>query len=219
MTSRSPSPLMPKGTYLSSDLSCSLSRKKLSMWIHQNTPDLIINNAGFGLYGEALEHSTESQLEMLEVNGKAVLELTLEAARALQKQNKKGTILNISSVASFHPYPSFAVYGASKAFVNFVSQALDEEFKPYGIRVITACPGKIATSFQQRASQGKCLNKEPFAMSAQKAAQLILKQLERKRGLYIFDWRYRLACRLARCVPKTVVQSILRSEGRRRARA
>jgi short-subunit dehydrogenase len=185
------------------------ARKKVVAWIHQHTPDLLINNAGFGLYGDVLQHPTKSTLEILEVNANAALELTLEAAKALRAQNKKGTILNVSSVAAFYPYPSFAIYAAAKACVNHFSQALDREFKPYGIRVLTACPGKIATSFQQRASQGRFLKHEPFTMSPQKAARLIWKQIEKQKPLYVFDWPYRLALSLTACLPKCLVQQLL----------
>ena len=133
-------------------------------WIQEECPSLIINNAGAGLYGPALSHSTQEQLDLLELNAKALLELTLEGARALQKQSKKGTILNIASAAGLFPYPTFSVYSASKGFVTTLSQALDAELKPQGIRVLVACPGQIATSFRQKASKGAFNKKTPLTL-------------------------------------------------------
>lgn len=104
--------------------------------IQAQVPNIVINNAGFGLYGDALTYSIQEQLEMLDVNGRAVLEMTLKAGEALISAKKNGTILNISSAAAFQILPTMAVYAASKAFVNHFSQALDFEFKKNGIRVL-----------------------------------------------------------------------------------
>jgi len=193
--------------YLCADLS--QSRQNVVAWIQEHAPDLVINCAGFGLYGDALSLDIKKQLEMLEVNANAVLELTLEAAKALVKAKKRGTIVNISSAAGFFVYPSFAVYAASKTFVNQLSQALDIEFEPYGIRVLSSCPGKIATNFQRRASQNRYTKSEPFTMSAVKAARLVWKQIEQGKREYIFDWRYRLGVLFSRILPSALLQKFL----------
>ena len=67
--------------FISADLSTAEGRRHIVQAIHENCPDLVINNAGFGFIGEALTYQTNEQVEILEVNGKAVLELSLEAAR------------------------------------------------------------------------------------------------------------------------------------------
>ncbi|MBI2809858.1 MAG: SDR family NAD(P)-dependent oxidoreductase, partial [Candidatus Melainabacteria bacterium] len=129
------------------DLSDPKERRRLSERVRTIRPDLIINNAGFGLYGPVLSHTLDANAEMIRVNIDALLELTYEGAQALVAAGEKGTIVNISSAAAFTSYPTFAVYAASKAFVNNFSEGLEAELRPKGVRVLTVCPGPIATDF------------------------------------------------------------------------
>jgi short-subunit dehydrogenase len=188
-------------------------RKEVVAAIHARCPDLIVNNAGIGLYGGVLENPISQSLEMLEVNIKALVEITLEGARTLVSKGKTGTILNVSSAAAFQIFPSFAVYSASKTFVNRFTESLDEEFRPYGIRVLAACPGMVGTRFQERAGakhQETARNKK--FMTPEFAAQEIWKQIDRGQTIRIFDWRYRLGTLLSRyLIPKRWLAKILKS--------
>lgn len=176
------------------DLSDQVSRKILVEHIHEKTPDLVINNAGFGIYGNAVSTPVEEQLDILTVNGLAVVEITLESIKSLLKNNRKGIILNVSSAAAFQVFPGFAVYSASKAFVNQFSVSLDYETKAQGIRVLTACPGMVKTGFRKRASKGNSENHEDLAvMEASYAAKEIWHQILKETPIHIFNWRYRLA--------------------------
>jgi uncharacterized protein len=178
--------------------------------IKQSLPDLVINNAGFGLLGEALAYETQQQLEILEVDGKAVLELTLETAKALSSKGKKGIIVNVSSAAGeVAVAPGFAVYAASKALVNHFSQSLDAEFQSLGIRVLASCPGRVKTHFFQRAGQNKP-SFEAMMMTSQFAAEQIWQQIQKAKGLYIFDWKTRLLVYLSKCLPKKWVAYVYR---------
>lgn len=205
------SELMPKVSVIMHvcDLAKQEERKNLIALIRQKIPDLLINCAGFGLYGPCLDHPSEESLAMIEVNVSALTEITLEAARALRAENKRGTILNVSSAAAFFAYPTFAVYAASKAFVNQFSQAVDTEMKPYGIRVLCACPGQIVTEFRQRASKGHPQQPDRRSMSAEFAAQEIWKQIESGKGVHVFDWRYHWMVALSRLFPKKLIQRLL----------
>jgi uncharacterized protein len=176
-------------------------RSPILSWIQEECPSLIINNAGAGLYGPAFLHSTKEQLDLLELNGKALLELTLESARVLQKKGKKGIILNIASAAGLFPYPTFSVYSASKGFVKTLSQALDAELKPQGIRVLVACPGQIATSFRQKASKGVFNKKTPLTLPINLVVKKLLKQIEREKPYSIIDYRYKILLALIRLLP------------------
>lgn len=179
---------------LSVDLSNQISRKKLVERIHERNPDLVINNAGFGIYGDAISTPVDEQLDILTVNGLAVVEITLESIKALLKNNRKGTILNVSSAAAFQVFPGFAVYSASKAFVNQFSESLDYETKARGIRVLAACPGMVKTGFRKRASKGISESNQDFgAMEASFAAKEIWHQILKGKPIHIFNWRYRLA--------------------------
>jgi len=197
---------LPQVTIFPADLSKPHERKDLIKKLEEYIPDLIINNAGFGLYGDAIHLTLEEQLEMVEVNVNAVMEISISMAKCLRSHEKKGVIVNISSASAFFTIPAFATYTATKSFVNQFSQTLDEELKPSGIRVLTSCPGQIKTAFRERASHGHPQQPSLFAMTPKKAAQHILWQIEKGKSLYVFDWKYRLT----RFIPKRWISSLLR---------
>lgn len=192
------------------DLAQPLERKKLTQLIQEKQPDLVINNAGFGLYGPVLFHSATEMAQIVEVNVQALMELSIESARALVQACRHGMIVNISSAAAFFSYPTFSVYAASKGFVNQFSEALDVELKPLGVRVLTVCPGQIDTEFRTRASGNYPQKKDKITMSAKTAAQLILKQVEKGKTLSIIDWRYQWLVALAKLLPKKLLQLLLK---------
>lgn len=195
---------------LTADLAVPAERQKIIEVIDKVLPDLIVNNAGFGLLGEALAYDVHQQLEILEVDAKAVLEFTLVAAKAYLSQRKKGIILNVSSAAGEVPVaPGFAVYAASKACVNHFSQSLDVEFSANGVRVLVACPGKVKSRFHQRAGQNK-LALEDLMMNSQFAAEQIWKQIQREKGMNIFDWKTHVLVALSKWVPKKWVAYVYR---------
>jgi uncharacterized protein len=111
--------------------------------------EYLINNAGFGLFGEAIKRDRAGQLAMIAVNIRAVTDLSLRFADSVIKY--KGGILNVGSIASFLPGPGMAVYYASKAYVLSFSEALRAELAPYGVRVTVLCPGPVPSEFQARA--------------------------------------------------------------------
>jgi short-subunit dehydrogenase len=126
-----------------------LPRLALAMEARDLEPEYIVNNAGFGLHGYAEMRDREELLDMIDLNMRALTELSLAFADSLQRQ--RGGILNVASVAGFLPAPAAAVYYASKAFVISFSEALHRELKPLGVRVTTLCPGPVHTEFQARA--------------------------------------------------------------------
>lgn len=198
-------------TTLAADLTDKRDRNKLIELIKKAIPDLVINNAGFGLYGEALSHSTQEQMAILEVNGNAALEISLEASRSLIAKGKNGVILNVSSSAAFHAFPYMAVYAAAKSFIVQFSLAFDSEVQSKGIRVLTACPGMVATQFSARAAKAQSMKPIGFAMTPQYAAEQIWWQIQKRKPCYIFDWRYRWGTYLSRLLPKKWISAILRS--------
>lgn len=197
-------------TAIAGDLANPADRKCLVAKIHENLPDLVVNNAGFGLYGEVLTYETQEQMGIVDVNVDAVLELTLEAARALRSAKKKGVILNVSSVAGYLVFPGLTVYAASKAFVTQVSQGLDEELVPYGIRVLTACPGAVHTSFRSRAAGASEVSRDSLSMDAAFAAEQLWKQIVKRKKVHIFDFKTRCFIFFARYFfPQSMLSKIL----------
>lgn len=206
---------------LSADLSKEEARARLLKEIAQKTPDLVINSAGIGLYGEVLRYPLKEQMQILKVNVEALTEITIEAARALKTQNRSGVIMNISSAAAFLHYPSFALYSSSKAYVNHFSRSFDAEIKQYGIRVLVSCPGQIHTSFRERASLGHDRSKPGFkTISVERAAALIWKQIQKKKPFEIIDFRYKLLLFIARfLLPHSFLQKKLQTELEKRRSA
>lgn len=108
--------------------------------------DWLINNAGFGSSGDFADLDLERELEIIDLNISALVALT---HRYLGKMRaaKRGTIINVSSAAGFQPIPFMATYAASKAFVSSFTEAIAEENRPFGIRILALCPGSTKTNF------------------------------------------------------------------------
>jgi len=111
--------------------------------------EYLVNNAGFGLFGHAIEMDRAEQLDMIAVNIRALTDLSLRFSDHLIRH--RGGILNVSSIAGFLPGPGMAVYYASKAYVLSFSEGLRGELASRGVRVTTLCPGPVPSEFQSRA--------------------------------------------------------------------
>src|SRR4029077_5127944 len=112
-------------------------------------PDVVVNNAGFGLAGAAASLDRAEQCAMVDLNVRALTDLSLAFVDALER--RRGGILNVASVAAYLPGPHMAIYYASKAYVLSFSEAWHGELKPRGVRVTALCPGPVQTGFQARA--------------------------------------------------------------------
>jgi short-subunit dehydrogenase len=111
--------------------------------------EFVVNNAGFGLFGNAIELDRAEQLGIIAVNIRAMTDLSLRFSDQLIRH--RGGILNVGSIAGFLPGPGMAVYYASKAYVLSLSEALRAELAPCGVRVTALCPGPVPSEFQARA--------------------------------------------------------------------
>lgn len=113
--------------------------------------DLVVNNAGFGLYGDDFaEHDIDDEDQLVLVNVRAVMRLT-HAALGPMLHRGTGDIINVSSVASFAPDAVAPTYAASKAWVTSFSQGLREQVSGSGVRIMALAPGLVPTGFQDRA--------------------------------------------------------------------
>jgi short-subunit dehydrogenase len=111
--------------------------------------EFVVNNAGFGMFGKATEMDRVQQLGILDVNVRALTDLTLRFSGSVIRTG--GGILNVSSIAGFLPGPGMAIYYASKAYVLSFTEALHQELGPQGVRVTALCPGPVPSEFQARA--------------------------------------------------------------------
>ncbi len=112
-------------------------------------PAIVVNNAGFGMLGEAADIDRDGQLTIVDLNIKATTDLSLRWLDSIKRH--RGGILNVASIASFLPGPGMAVYHASKAYLLSFTEAMHEELKSDGVRVCALCPGPVDTEFNDRA--------------------------------------------------------------------
>jgi short-subunit dehydrogenase len=162
--------------------------------------DLLVNNAGVGLYGPVLGPAPERVASMLRLNIVALTELALLLGRRMAERGS-GAILNVSSTSSFQPDPWVAVYGASKAFVTSFSLALGEELAPHGVRVLTFCPGLTRTEFDAVAQVRAAMGADWMYMSAEDSVKIALRALDRGRRLSVAGWMNSLVAFFARRAP------------------
>jgi short-subunit dehydrogenase len=131
--------------------------------------EYVVNNAGYGLFGKAIEMDRPGQLGIIAVNIRAMTDLSLRFSDHLIRH--RGGILNVGSIAGFLPGPGMAVYYASKAYVLSFSEALHRELAPRGVRVTALCPGPVPTEFQARAGFEPGFDSAILNVSASDVAQ------------------------------------------------
>jgi len=184
------------------DIAEALARRSLE-------PEIIVNNAGFGLLGTADKLDRAAQLAMIDVNVRALTELSLAFVESLER--RKGGILNVASTAGFLPGPGMAVYYASKAYVVSFSQALHQELKPRGVRVTALCPGPVPTEFQARAGMARDFFPAFLVRSAEAVAEDAYRGLKQGRALVIPGLPNKLVPALAGILPQPILASLMRS--------
>ena len=137
---------------LSADLTSKKGRAVVEARLDSAEPtvDLLVNNAGMGTYGKFVELSREGEAREIRLNVLALVQLSHAALSGMIGRGRGG-IINVSSLAGHQPTPLNATYGATKAFVTSFSQALHEELRGTGVKVMVLCPGFTRTEFQARA--------------------------------------------------------------------
>ncbi len=133
--------------------------------------DVLINNAGFGLFGSFAETDWERESAMLHVHIITATHLTKLVLDGMIKRGS-GQILNMSSLAAFQPGPLMSIYYASKGYMLSFSEAIANELKGTGVTVTALCPGPTKTAFQETVSENTCDNKIKFNMASAKEVAL-----------------------------------------------
>jgi len=165
--------------------------------------DLLVNNAGFGAYGDFEAQEMAHDHEQVMLNITAVVDLTHLFIPTLIERGGGG-VINIASTAAFQPVPYMPVYGASKSFVVTFSEALWSEYRRKGVRVLALCPGPTRTAFFRVADNGQM----QLGRLAQTPEQVVLnglRGLERGRALVISGVGNAIFAGLASLLPGTVV--------------
>lgn len=196
--------------YLVIDLSDKNAPTRIAQWCLKNVSSLsiLINNAGYGLWGNFDKLNIQDQLNMLQLNINAVIELTYHLLPELHRQ-PQSYILNISSTAAYQALPTLALYAASKTFILSYSRALSYELRKSTISVSCLCPGPTATGFASRAGMDALAElAEKFNMTPKDVAEAGLKGMFRKKTEIIPGFLNKLSAFGANHLPKSLIEKI-----------
>ena len=162
--------------------------------------NLLVNNAGFGAFGEFAANGLERQRQMIDLNIGALVELSHLYLQPM-KQRTTGAIVNVASIAGLVPLPYNAVYGATKAFVVSFSYALYEEARRHGVQILAVNPGKTETNFFQVANMDMSKDRTQTQTSAQVVKEA-LRALDRGKRSVTTGASNRMLMRMAHFIPR-----------------
>jgi len=167
--------------------------------------DMLINNAGFGSMGDFVKLDLDRELEMIQLNVRAVVDVTHRFLAPMRERNG-GTIINVASTASFQAVPYMATYAATKAFVLSFSEAIGEENRLHGIHVMALCPGVTETKFFEAAK----IDRPPMRtiQTPEEVVDTALRGLARQKSVVISGWTNWITVEAERIAPRSVVTKV-----------
>lgn len=178
--------------------------------INNEPLDVLINNAGFGLFGSFVETSWEREAQMLNVHVVTATHLTKLVLKGMVKRGS-GKILNMSSLAAFQPGPLMSIYYASKGYMLSFTEAIANELKGTGVTVTALCPGPTKTAFQETVSANTSENKIKFNMGCAKTVAMYgYKALLKGKPYAIPGGFNKFLATLPRVIPRNIAASIVR---------
>jgi short-subunit dehydrogenase len=178
---------------------------------------ILVNNAGFGLLGEAAKLDAHQQLSMIDLNVRALTDLTLRFIDSVSRH--KGGILNVASIAGFLPGPGMTVYHASKAYAVSFSEALHAELAPQGVKVCALCPGPVPTGFLSRAGIPHDYFPRFLARSADRVARAGYAGFMRGQRVVVPGLPNRVLTLLPRIIPRGLIADTSAWRWRRSSRS
>jgi uncharacterized protein len=202
-----------KVTAITGDLGAIGGGAKLAAEIAQRglSVDVLVNNAGFGHAGGFDKAPIEPQLGMIDLNVRALTELTHIYWKGMLAK-KRGGVLNVASTAAFQPGPLMAVYYASKAFVLSISEALWEEARGTGVHVSCLCPGPTESKFRERAGTGRTrLGKTSKVMASMPVAQEGYEGFLSNKRVVVTGGRNKMMVTASRTLPRGMVLKTVRN--------
>ncbi len=171
--------------------------------------DGLINNAGFGQRGAVADISPERQTSMIDLNVRALTDLTVRVLPAM-KARGKGRILNVASTAAFQPGPYMAVYYATKAYVLSFTEALHQELKGTGIKVSALCPGPTRSEFAEAADMNTAaLFKTPLTADSSAVAADAIAGLEKNAAVNVSGMANAAMAASIRFTPRPLVRRLV----------
>jgi len=195
------------------DLTHATAREKLLETLTERgfIPDLLINNAGLGDYGEFATSEWDRLRAMLQVNIEALTHLTHQFVPHMIQRG--GAVINVSSLASVIPIPDFAVYAATKAYVTSFSEALRIELKEHHIPVLAVCPGPVHTEFGDvaRRSEGSpgMPAREWFYVPREQVVRESLQALDRRAARVYPGWKTAVSAVALAAIPIVLLRLAL----------
>lgn len=184
--------------------SCDLSDKENCIKLHENYKndniEILVNNAGFGVFGEFSETGLESELNMINVNITALHILTKLFLNDMLER-KKGYILNVASLASFMSGPLMGAYYATKAYVVRLSRAISKEIRGSGVKISVLCPGPVDTEFNKVAGVKFALP----PLSAKKVAEVSVKKLLKGKFYILPGLSAKFTAFFSKLIPDTIL--------------
>jgi uncharacterized protein len=165
---------------------------------------VLVNNAGFGVYGNFIDHPADRLSQMIELNLVSLTSLTYHYTRKMAERGR-GRVLQVSSIGAFQPSPLYAVYSATKAYVLSFSEAVNYELRPRGVTVTTLCPGLTATEFHEVADHIKPRWMNFLTMTADDVARIGVGAMMRGRAVVTPGLPNKLTAFFVRLLPRSVV--------------
>ena len=194
--------LPTKVTVIVADLSSEQKVKELYAFVKKENIDILINNAGFGKFGNFTETNINDELEMIDLNIKAVHILTKLLLKDMEERNS-GYILNVASSAAFQPGPLMATYYATKSYVYNLSEAIyyEEMKKKKNVHISVLCPGPVDTNFNNVA--GVKFGVKP--MTSKKVAKYAIDNMFKNKLLIIPGFTMKLIRFFIRFIPNKLL--------------
>lgn len=176
---------------------------------HDFFVSLLINNAGFGSSGYFHTLDIDRELNMIDLNIKALVKLCHMFSR-IMVDNRRGNIINVGSVAAFQPGPGMSTYFASKAFVLHFTEGLHEELSKFGVSCSCLCPGTTKTEFFDVA-EAMDLEASPIpSMSSEKVAKIAIEGIEQSKVVVIPGLFNQIMAVSIRFIPRIVVRKFVK---------
>jgi short-subunit dehydrogenase len=167
--------------------------------------EMLINNAGFGSMGDFARLDLNRELEIIQLNISALVDLTHRFLQPM-RERKGGTIINVASTAGFQAVPYMATYAATKAFVLSFSEAIWEENRSHGVHVMALCPGVTETNFFEAAG----MDHPPMRIiqTPEEVVETALRALNRKKSTVISGWANFFTVEAERILPRSFVTKV-----------
>lgn len=187
------------------DISSTFNCMKLYNKVKNDDIEIVINNAGFGIFGEFTDTNLDQELDMIDTNIKAVHILTKLFLKDM-KEKDRGYILNVASSAAFLPGPLMSSYYASKAYVLHLTEAIYEELRHSDSHVYVGsfCPGPVNTEFNDVAKVEFGVK----AISSEEAADYAIRKMFQKKRIIVPGFFMKLNCTCNRFIPRKLLLKI-----------